>query len=469
MSNQLNCAKVNKLNQLLRSKVGQSNFVYNGASYFVGRPIPNMVDTCFVGSVLQKLFHEFFDKLYESELNQHFIRFQQNDSNEFLTQLFAYIDKCAIEIEIGKRGFRANIDQAIQLEGLYENYKFTHNLMSQDFLFRTIQQMTCSKNSIHVKNLESTNLCLQLPLDSSCKTLDDCLQIFSRNERIEGANCNQCNSNQTFNSKTLISSTNNCLIIVLLRFTIDSSGSVNKRVSPYLDITEHLDLTNYVAAGSTLVYCDVKKIWYYFDDEVVNKFKSLDEFKRKKRESSHAYMLFYKAIENDHIISTSEDEIEVCELPRNVTEDSLMSIQQTPISDKRRIYQVVDSSNERIGSNSLNSMNFSNNNNRMSGLLENDTNFNTPSPSSQINSRINFNSTPTSNPRKKTRLTPEEIREKDRIRKSIARLDEDFRSAERIRNKEWNAQARTNEEYRNRTRSGMLKQELLMNIEIVKE
>ncbi|RMZ99252.1 hypothetical protein BpHYR1_024257, partial [Brachionus plicatilis] len=218
MSNQLNCAKVNKLNQLLRSNVGQSNFVYNGSSYFVGRPIPNMVMTCFVGSVLQclnsfdkilrrlvehkfnhqivydeneyqlmdsyvnlvynglnqrvkigqrelkRLFHEFFDKLYDSELNQHFIRFQQNDCNEFLTQLFAYIDKCAIEIEIGKRGFRANIDQAIQLEGLYENYKFTHNLMSQDFLFRTIQQMTCSKNTIHVKNLESTNLCLQLPL-----------------------------------------------------------------------------------------------------------------------------------------------------------------------------------------------------------------------------------------------------------------------------------------------------------------
>ncbi|RNA02141.1 ATP-dependent DNA helicase PIF1 [Brachionus plicatilis] len=493
MSNQLNCAKVNEMNQFLRSNVGHSNFVYNGASYFVGRPIPNMVNTCFVGSVLQclnsfdkilrrlvehkfnhqivydqneyqlmdsyvnlvynglnqrvkngqreskRLFHEFFDKLYESELNQHFIQFQQNDCNEFLTQFFAYIDKCAIEIEIGKRGLRANIDSAIQLESLYETYKFTHNLISQDFLFRTTQQMICSKNSLHVKNLESTNLCLQLPLDSSCKTLDDCLQIFSRNERIEGANCNQCNLNQTFNSKTLISSTNNCLIIVLLRFTIDSSGSVNKRVSPYLDITETLDLTNYVAAGSrssnalkynlagicfhlgetpnsghitSLVICDVKKVWYYFDDEVVDKFKSLDEFKRKKRESSQAYMLFYKAIENDHIISTSEDEIEVCELQRNVTQDSLMSIQQTPISDKRRIYQVVDSSNERIGSNSLNSMNFSNNNNRMS----------------------------------------EEIREKDRNRKRIARLDEDFRSAERIRNKEWNAQARTIEEYRNSQR-----------------
>ncbi|RNA16167.1 hypothetical protein BpHYR1_004317, partial [Brachionus plicatilis] len=263
----------------------------------------------------------------------------------------------------------------------------------------------------------------------------------------------------------------------------------------YLDITETLNLTNYVAAGTrlnntikfslagicfhlgetpnsghitSLVFCDVKKIWYYFNDEEVDKFKSLDDFKRKKKESSHTYMLFYKAIENQLIINTSEDDEELCEIPRNSTKDSLMSIQQTPCNVKRRIYQVVDSSNERIGSSSLNSINLSNNVIKMSDLLENEVILNSPSP---LQNNLSQNSfiTPSINPKKKTKLTPEEIREKDRYRKRIERSDnqlreiekakdikwhrnartvEVFRSAERVRDKIWHVQARTDEEFR---------------------
>ncbi|RNA02140.1 hypothetical protein BpHYR1_008367 [Brachionus plicatilis] len=107
MSNQLNCAKVNKLNQLLRSNFGHSNFVYNGASYFVGRPIPNMVNTCFVGSVLQCLnsFDKILKRLVEHKFN-HQIVYDQNEYQLMDSYVNLVYNGLNQRVKIGQRELR---------------------------------------------------------------------------------------------------------------------------------------------------------------------------------------------------------------------------------------------------------------------------------------------------------------------------------------------------------------------------
>lgn len=270
MAQQLSLNKVKFLNQLVRTNGVGSSFVYDNSSWFVGRPISNLINTCYIGSIIQclnpfdqmlkkiiehKFQHEsvyiekdyqllksyveflynglnkrinqkpkiyrtlqftFFDKLFDSELRYFFRQFEQNDAHEFLIQFIEYVDNCIIEIEIGKRGLRPNE----QLSNIHDTYSKTHNLMSKNFVFNTLQLMECNQSSFHEKRIESTNICLQLPVRIDSKTIEDCLQNYFDTESIENINCNQCNCQQTFKSKLSICKINQNLIVMLNRFKV---------------------------------------------------------------------------------------------------------------------------------------------------------------------------------------------------------------------------------------------------------
>ncbi|RNA17245.1 ubiquitin carboxyl-terminal hydrolase 8 isoform X1, partial [Brachionus plicatilis] len=263
-----------------------------------------------------QLVHSFFDKLYESELNIYFEQFEQGDAHEFLIQFVEYIDKCVVEIEIAKRGLRPNED----LKSVFEQYKEAHNLMSNSFMFKTLQKMTCSRNVFHQKQIQASQFCLQVPINANCRKIEDCVELCFQNELINNTNCSQCNSNQKFNCQSKIQTTNENLIIMIKRFKIDEKGSLVK-IDNFIEFGESLDLKNFIWRSNernqiteyqlcsvcfhlgyssnsghitSLIFCEKKKIWHYFDDEIIEMYKTVDDFIRSRRQSSQSYILFYK-------------------------------------------------------------------------------------------------------------------------------------------------------------------------------
>ena len=246
-------------------------FVYNEDSYFVFRCIKNYGSTCYLGSILQclnvydnilremvihmnknnwfyclnacklfknycelfyngfntatctrsnqyiKVLDEFFKEFFKTKFfNNRFTQGQQHDTYEFLLKFFEYIDLCVVDVELIKRGLGVNDN----LREIYKDLMVNHNIIQKLFKCELTRVLTCRK--LHSKRDLEYSFTYELPINNSCHTLNDCLDLFFAKEYIEDlVECEECGKRTQFDSQYFIKTTKDNLILYIKRFEVD--------------------------------------------------------------------------------------------------------------------------------------------------------------------------------------------------------------------------------------------------------
>ncbi|KAM7015902.1 ubiquitin carboxyl-terminal hydrolase 8 [Tautogolabrus adspersus] len=329
----------------------------------------NMGNTCYMNSILQCLCNspamsEYFNNnLYMDDINRYNILGHKGDvAEEFgvimkalWAGLYKYISPRDFKITIGKineqfAGYDQQDSQELLLflmDGLHEDlnkadnrkrYKeeendhlddqsaadlawSKHKLLNESVivaLFQgqfksTVQCLTCHRKS---RTFE-TFMYLSLPLASTSKcSLQDCLRLFSKEEKLTDNNkvfCRHCKTHRDSTKKLEIWKVPPILLVHLKRFSYE--GRWKQKLQTTVDFPlDCLDLTQYVIGpkpnlkryglygvsnhyggldgGHYTAYCKntPKQRWYKFDDHEVS------EISTSSVKSSAAYILFYSSL-----------------------------------------------------------------------------------------------------------------------------------------------------------------------------
>ncbi|XP_067874408.1 ubiquitin carboxyl-terminal hydrolase 8 [Heterodontus francisci] len=350
------------------SQIRNLNPVYGG----MGRALTglrNLGNTCYMNSILQCLCNtprlaEYFNKnYYQQDINRSNILGHKGEvAEEFgviMKTLWSGQYKCIsprdFKGRIGKINdtFAGYVQQDSQelllflMDGLHEDlnkadrkrYKEEntdglddtraadlawqkHKLLNESIivaLFQgqfksTVQCLTCHKRS---RTFEAF-MYLSLPLPSSSKcSLQDCLKLFSKEEKLTDNNrfhCSNCKAHRDSTKKLEIWKLPPILLVHLKRFSYE--GRWKQKLQTNVDFPlENLDLSNYIIGPSSNVkrynlfgvsnhyggldgghytaYCKnaVKPRWFKFDDQDVS------EISASSVRSSAAYILFYSSLE----------------------------------------------------------------------------------------------------------------------------------------------------------------------------
>ncbi|XP_059495230.1 ubiquitin carboxyl-terminal hydrolase 8 isoform X1 [Stegostoma tigrinum] len=350
------------------SQIRNLNPVYGG----MGRALTglrNLGNTCYMNSILQCLCNtphlaEYFNKnFYQQDINRSNILGHKGEvAEEFgviMKSLWSGQYKCIspkdFKGRIGKINdtFAGYVQQDSQelllflMDGLHEDlnkadrkrYKEEstdslddtraadlawqkHKLLNESIivaLFQgqfksTVQCLTCHKRS---RTFEAF-MYLSLPLPSSSKcSLQDCLKLFSKEEKLTDNNrfhCSNCKAHRDSTKKLEIWKLPPILLIHLKRFSYE--GRWKQKLQTNVDFPlENLDFFSYIIGprnnvkrynlfavsnhyggldgGHYTAYCKnaVKQRWFKFDDQDVS------EISPSSVRSSAAYILFYSSLE----------------------------------------------------------------------------------------------------------------------------------------------------------------------------
>ncbi|KAJ3593101.1 hypothetical protein NHX12_005438 [Muraenolepis orangiensis] len=329
----------------------------------------NLGNTCYMNSILQCLCNtpamdEYFNKnIYQTDINRANILGHKGEvAEEFgviMKALWSGLYKCIsardFKITIGKlndqfSGYEQQDSQELLLflmDGLHEDLNKAdnrkryeeeendhlddqkaadlawskHKLLNESIivaLFQgqfksTLQCLTCHSKS---RTFE-TFMYLSLSLASTSKcTLQDCLRLFSKEERLTDNNkvfCRHCKAHRDSTKKLEIWKVPPIVLVHLKRFSYE--GRWKQKLQTSVDFPlENLDLSQYVIAprqnlkkyclygvsnhyggldgGHYIAYCKNagKKRWYKFDDHEVS------EMSTSSVKSSAAYILFYSTL-----------------------------------------------------------------------------------------------------------------------------------------------------------------------------
>ncbi|XP_068266327.1 ubiquitin carboxyl-terminal hydrolase 8-like isoform X2 [Nyctibius grandis] len=363
------CYTKAEISRLSASQIRNLNPVFGGSGPAL-TGLRNLGNTCYMNSILQCLCNaphlaDYFNRnLYQDDINRsNFLGHKGEVAEEFgvimkalWTGQYKYISPKDFKITIGKindqfAGYSQQDSQELLLflmDGLHEDlnkadnrkrYKEENNDHLDDFraaelawhkhkqlnesiivaLFQgqfksTVQCLTCHKKS---RTFEAF-MYLSLPLASTSKcTLQECLRLFSKEEKLTDNNrfyCSHCKTRRDSLKKIEIWKLPPVLLVHLKRFSYD--GRWKQKLQTSVDFPlETLDLSQYVIGpknnlkrynlfsvsnhyggldgGHYTAYCKnaSKQRWYKFDDHEVS------EISASSVKSSAAYILFYTSYE----------------------------------------------------------------------------------------------------------------------------------------------------------------------------
>ncbi|KFQ12656.1 Ubiquitin carboxyl-terminal hydrolase 8 [Leptosomus discolor] len=363
------CYTKAEISRLSASQIRNLNPVFGGSGPAL-TGLRNLGNTCYMNSILQCLCNaphlaDYFNRnLYQDDINRsNFLGHKGEVAEEFgvimkalWTGQYKYISPKDFKITIGKindqfAGYSQQDSQELLLflmDGLHEDlnkadnrkrYKEENNDHLDDFraaelawhkhkqlnesiivaLFQgqfksTVQCLTCHKKS---RTFEAF-MYLSLPLASTSKcTLQECLRLFSKEEKLTDNNrfyCSHCKTRRDSLKKIEIWKLPPVLLVHLKRFSYD--GRWKQKLQTSVDFPlETLDLSQYVIGpknnlkrynlfsvsnhyggldgGHYTAYCKnaAKQRWFKFDDHEVS------EISASSVKSSAAYILFYTSYE----------------------------------------------------------------------------------------------------------------------------------------------------------------------------
>uniref|UniRef100_A0A8C0QIS5 Ubiquitin carboxyl-terminal hydrolase 8 n=1 Tax=Chelonoidis abingdonii TaxID=106734 RepID=A0A8C0QIS5_CHEAB len=361
------CYTKAEISRLSAPQIRNLNPVFGGSGPAL-TGLRNLGNTCYMNSILQclcnaPLLADYFNRnLYQDDINRlNLLGHKGEVAEEFgiimkalWTGQYRYISPKDFKITIGKindqfSGYSQQDSQELLLflmDGLHEDlnkadnrkrYKEENNDHLDDFkaaelawhkhkqlnesiivaLFQgqfksTVQCLTCHKKS---RTFEAF-MYLSLPLASTSKcTLQECLRLFSKEEKLTDNNrfyCSHCKTRRDSLKKIEIWKLPPVLLVHLKRFSYD--GRWKQKLQTYVDFPlESLDLSQYVIGpksnlkrynlfsnhyggldgGHYTAYCRNarKQRWYKFDDHEVF------EISGSSVKSSAAYILFYTSFE----------------------------------------------------------------------------------------------------------------------------------------------------------------------------
>lgn len=363
------CYTKAEISRLSASQIRNLNPVFGGSGPAL-TGLRNLGNTCYMNSILQCLCNaphlaDYFNRnLYQDDINRsNFLGHKGEVAEEFgvimkalWTGQYRYISPKDFKITIGKindqfAGYSQQDSQELLLflmDGLHEDlnkadnrkrYKEENNDHLDDFraaelawhkhkqlnesiivaLFQgqfksTVQCLTCHKKS---RTFEAF-MYLSLPLASTSKcTLQECLRLFSKEEKLTDNNrfyCSHCKTRRDSLKKIEIWKLPPVLLVHLKRFSYD--GRWKQKLQTSVDFPlETLDLSQYVIGpknnlkrynlfsvsnhyggldgGHYTAYCKnaSKQRWFKFDDHEVS------EISASSVKSSAAYILFYTSYE----------------------------------------------------------------------------------------------------------------------------------------------------------------------------
>uniref|UniRef100_A0A2K5F701 ubiquitinyl hydrolase 1 n=1 Tax=Aotus nancymaae TaxID=37293 RepID=A0A2K5F701_AOTNA len=366
--NKPTCYPKAEISRLSASQIRNLNPVFGGSGPAL-TGLRNLGNTCYMNSILQCLCNaphlaDYFNRnCYQDDINRSNLLGHKGEvAEEFgiimkalWTGQYRYISPKDFKITIGKindqfAGYSQQDSQELLLflmDGLHEDlnkadnrkrYKEENNDHLDDFkaaehawqkhkqlnesiivaLFQgqfksTVQCLTCHKKS---RTFEAF-MYLSLPLASTSKcTLQDCLRLFSKEEKLTDNNrfyCSHCRARRDSLKKIEIWKLPPVLLVHLKRFSYD--GRWKQKLQTSVDFPlENLDLSQYVIGpknnlkkynlfsvsnhyggldgGHYTAYCKnaARQRWFKFDDHEVS------DISVSCVKSSAAYILFYTSL-----------------------------------------------------------------------------------------------------------------------------------------------------------------------------
>ncbi|XP_018619567.1 ubiquitin carboxyl-terminal hydrolase 8 isoform X3 [Scleropages formosus] len=255
------------------------------------------------------------------KINDQFVGCEQQDSQELLLFLMdglhEDLNKRADNRKRCKEEPNDHLDDNKAAELAWSKHKLLNEsiivALFQGQFKSTVQCLKCYQKS---RTFE-TFMYLSLPLASSNRcSLQDCLKLFSKEEKLTDNNrvfCRHCKTHRDSTKKLEIWKVPPILLVHLKRFSYE--GRWKQKLQTSVDFPlEHLDLSQYVIGpknslkkyslygvsnhygsldgGHYTAYCKnaAKQRWYKFDDHEVT------EISTSSVKSSAAYILFYSSI-----------------------------------------------------------------------------------------------------------------------------------------------------------------------------
>nr|KAF6488358.1 ubiquitin specific peptidase 8 [Rousettus aegyptiacus] len=259
-------------------------------------------------------------KITIGKINDQFAGYSQQDSQELLLFLMDGLHEDLNKADNRKRHKEENndhLDDFKAAEYAWQKHKQLNEsiivALFQGQFKSTVQCLTCHKKS---RTFEAF-MYLSLPLASTSKcTLQDCLRLFSKEEKLTDNNrfyCSHCGARRDSLKKIEIWKLPPVLLVHLKRFSYD--GRWKQKLQTSVDFPlENLDLSQYVIGpknnlkkynlfsvsnhyggldgGHYTAYCKnaARQRWFKFDDHEVSDI-SISSVK-----SSAAYILFYTSL-----------------------------------------------------------------------------------------------------------------------------------------------------------------------------
>ncbi|XP_053449292.1 ubiquitin carboxyl-terminal hydrolase 8 [Nycticebus coucang] len=259
-------------------------------------------------------------KVTIGKINDQFAGYSQQDSQELLLFLMDGLHEDLNKADNRKRHKEENNDHLDDFKAAEQAWQ-KHKQLNESIivaLFQgqfksTVQCLTCHKKS---RTFEAF-MYLSLPLASTSKcTLQDCLRLFSKEEKLTDNNrfyCSHCRARRDSLKKIEIWKLPPVLLVHLKRFSYD--GRWKQKLQTSVDFPlENLDLSQYVIGpknnlkkynlfsvsnhyggldgGHYTAYCKnaARQRWFKFDDHEVS------EISVSSVKSSAAYILFYTSL-----------------------------------------------------------------------------------------------------------------------------------------------------------------------------
>ncbi|XP_045678668.1 ubiquitin carboxyl-terminal hydrolase 8 isoform X4 [Phyllostomus hastatus] len=254
------------------------------------------------------------------KINDQFAGYSQQDSQELLLFLMDGLHEDLNKADNRKRHKEENndhLDDFKAAEYAWQKHKQLNEsiivALFQGQFKSTVQCLTCHKKS---RTFEAF-MYLSLPLASTSKcTLQDCLRLFSKEEKLTDNNrfyCSHCRARRDSLKKIEIWKLPPVLLVHLKRFSYD--GRWKQKLQTSVDFPlENLDLSQYVIGpknnlkkynlfsvsnhyggldgGHYTAYCKnaARQRWFKFDDHEVS------DISVSSVKSSAAYILFYTSL-----------------------------------------------------------------------------------------------------------------------------------------------------------------------------
>lgn len=259
-------------------------------------------------------------KITIGKINDQFAGYSQQDSQELLLFLMDGLHEDLNKADNRKRHKEENndhLDDFKAAEHAWQKHKQLNEsiivALFQGQFKSTVQCLTCHKKS---RTFEAF-MYLSLPLASTSKcTLQDCLRLFSKEEKLTDNNrfyCSHCRARRDSLKKIEIWKLPPVLLVHLKRFSYD--GRWKQKLQTSVDFPlESLDLSQYVIGpknnlkkynlfsvsnhyggldgGHYTAYCKnaARQRWFKFDDHEVS------DISVSSVKSSAAYILFYTSL-----------------------------------------------------------------------------------------------------------------------------------------------------------------------------